>query len=489
MTLGPRSIAVGLCALLGASALAGCEVGPDFHPPPAPTVSGYAPGTDASGPQVAAQRFDPGLDVAGRWWTAFGSGELDDLVDQALKANPDAQAAQAALKAARETYLAQNGALLPTVDAGYNATAQKTSASIAPVLADNAQTFSLHTLQVTVGYTPDVFGGLRRASESAKAQAEAQRFQTEATYLTLTSNLVAAAIQAALLRDQIAANQALIRSDREVLEIMRRQLAAGEIARADLTVQETAVAQAEQALPPLQRQLAQQQDLIADLTGRFPSEAPAGTLSLKDLTLPAELPLSLPSKLVEQRPDIRAAEANLHSASAQVGVAIANRLPDITLSGSAGGAASRFTQMFSNGDTFWTVAGNVAQPIYQGGTLLHRQHVAEAQLSQAEAQYRSTVLSAFQNVADTLQALQTDAGAVQSAAEAEASATRSLEIARRQFAQGQVGSITVLNAEQACQQAVVARLQAEAGRLADTAALFQALGGGWWNRSETSAKL
>jgi NodT family efflux transporter outer membrane factor (OMF) lipoprotein len=488
LTSGSRSI-VGVAAAL---ALAGCEVGPTFHPPAPPAVGGYTPGpladpkTAAAG---AAQRFDQGLDVAGQWWTLFRSPELNALVERALKANPDIQAAQAALRAARETYRAQAGALSPTVDASYDLSSQQTSATLSPVLANNQQVFTLHTAQVTVGYTPDVFGGVRRQIESAKAQTEAQRFQTEATYLTLTSNLVAAAIQEAMLRDQIEATRALIKSDRDVLEIMRRQLALGEIARADVAAQETAVAQAEQTLPPLEKQLAQQQDLIADLTGTFPGQSTDPSISLASLTLPADLPVSLPSKLVEQRPDIRAAEANLHAASAQVGVAIANRLPNITLSAGAGGAATQFAQMFSHGDPFWSVAGDVVQPVFEGGALLHRQRNAEALLDQARAQYRSTVLSAFQNVADTLQALQADARSLQAAAAAEASAGDSLKIARRQFELGQVSSITVLGAEQAYQQAVISRLQAEASRYADTAALFQALGGGWWNRAETTDKL
>jgi NodT family efflux transporter outer membrane factor (OMF) lipoprotein len=212
-------------------------------------------------------------------------------------------------------------------------------------------------------------------------------------------------------------------------------------------------------------------------------------VSLADLTLPADLPLSLPSKLVEQRPDIQAAQANLHAASAQIGVAIAARLPSITLSANAGGMATNFAGLFSNGNEFWTVTGTAAQPIFEGGALLHRQRGAEAAYAQAQAQYRSTMLSAFQNLADTLQALQADARTLQSAAASEADARQSLDIARRQYALGQAGSIAVLNAEQAYQQALVTRVQAQGGRYTDTAALFQALGGGWWNRTETTAML
>lgn len=486
---GTRAITASLLLL----ALAACEVGPNFERPPPPQVAAYTPGaapaqtSSANAPGGVAQSFETGLDVAGEWWTAYRSPALNALVAQALKANPDVEAAQAALRGAREAYFAQQGALWPTVDASYNATGQKTSATIAPLLASNAELFSLHTAQLTVGYTPDVFGGVRRQIETNEAQAEAQRFQIEATYLALTSNLVAAAIQAAMLRDQIDATQKLIQADAEVLEMMRRQYARGELASADVAGQTAILAQAQQALPPLQKQLAQQNDLIADLTGQYPSEASPPAISLADLTLPADLPLSLPSKLVDQRPDVRAAEANLHAASAQVGVAIANRLPNITLSANAGGQATNIAALFSNGNTFWTLSGTIAQPIFEGGALLHRQRGAEAALDQAKAQYRSTVLSAFQNVADTLQALMSDASLLQTAAAGEDADLRGLDITRQQFVGGEAGAMAVLNAEATYRQAVSTRLAAEANRYADTAALFVALGGGWWNRAETAA--
>jgi len=487
-----RSTIGGLAAL----ALGGCAVGPNFHTPEPPKVSGYTreplPSETAAADVAtgsAAQQFVRDRDVPGQWWTLYRSPGLDALVEQALKANPDLEAAQAALRAAREAYYAQRAALLPQVGAGYNVTSARVGASIAPPLASNAELYTLHTAQLDVSYSPDVFGGVRRQVESAQAQADAQRFQTEATYLTLTTNVVGAAIQAAMLHDQIAATQTIIESDSEVLDIMRRQFALGEIGRGDVAAQEAALAQAEQTLPPLQKQYAQAEDLIADLTGRFPSETGPDNVSLSKLTLPVDLPLSLPSKLLEQRPDIRAAEANLHVASAQVGVAIANRLPNVTLTANVGGAATHIAQMFSSGNGFWTLSGTVLQPIFDGGALRHRQRGAEAAYDQAKAQYRSTVLAAFQNVADALQAIQSDATTLKAAAAGEASAAESLAIAKRQLAAGQVGAIVVLNAEQTYQQTVVTRVQAQASRYADTAALFQALGGGWWNRTETRESL
>jgi NodT family efflux transporter outer membrane factor (OMF) lipoprotein len=488
---GQRSIISGFAAL----ALGGCAVGPDFHTPAAPSVSGYTrepmapttPATDIAG--GAAQRFVADADVSGQWWTLYQSPALNALVERALKANPTLAAAQASLRAAREAYYAQRATLWPTVTGGYNLQRQKANETLAPPLTSNENLFTLNTAQLSISYTPDVFGGLRRQAENVRAQVDAQRFQTEATYLTLTTNVVAAAIQAAMLRDQIAATQAIIKSDSDVLVIMRRQFALGEIARGDVVAEEAALAQAQQTLPPLQKQLAQTEDLIANLTGRFPSEASADGVTMAGLTLPVDLPLSLPSKLVAQRPDIKAAEANLHMASAEVGVAIANRLPNITLSANGGGAATDIGQMFADGNVFWALSGTVLQPIFDAGALKHRQRGAEAAYDQARAQYSSTVLSAFQNVADTLQALQFDAATLKAAVVTERSAAESLAIAKQQLAQGQVNAIVVLNAQQTYQQALVVRLQSGANRYADTAALFQALGGGWWNRTETADAL
>jgi NodT family efflux transporter outer membrane factor (OMF) lipoprotein len=446
---------------------------------PLPPATGGAPtrgGRD--------QTFVQGQDVAGQWWTLFGSAALDDLVARALKANPDLAAAREALRQARENYLAQRGALLPSADAGFDASRQQASGTPAPVLSSNNNLFTLYTAQLTISYVPDLFGGVRRQTETAKAQAEAQRFETEATYLTLTTNVVAGAIQEASLAEQVAATRQVIKAEADVLGILRRQEALGQNSGLDVATQEAAVAQAEASLPPLEKQLAQQRDQLAYLTGRAPSEAVEPPLDLGSLTLPAALPVSVPSKLVEQRPDIRAAEANLHAASAEVGVAIANRLPNITLTANAGGTSTSLSNLFSQGNGFWGLAADVAQPIFQGGTLFHRQKAADAALAEAKAQYRAAVLAAFQNVADTLQALQADSRALAAAARAENSAQAALVITRRQLALGQVSGPSVLLAQQAQQQALVGRLQAEAGRYADTVALFQALGGGWWNRKD-----
>ncbi|HEX7156400.1 MAG TPA: efflux transporter outer membrane subunit, partial [Burkholderiaceae bacterium] len=399
----------------------------------------------------------------------------------ALKANPDLQAALAALRVAQENARAQYGTLLPAVDASYSPTRQKVADPLSSPLSSGQPLFSLHTAQVNVSYVADVFGANRRQVESLEAQEASQRFQLEAARVTLAANTVAAAVQLASLRAQIAATEHTIDESRQQLVLMHRQLDLGAIAEAAVVAQQAALAQTQAALPPLRRQLAQQRDLLAALSGSLPAEAEIEDFDLSDLQAPDSLPLSLPSNLVEQRPDVRAAEAQLHAASAQIGVATANMLPQITLGANAGGAATRFADLFTSGTGFWSIAAGVTQPLFQGGALLHRKRAAEAAFDQAAAQYRSTVITAFQNVADVLEAIRSDADALDSAQRAEQATAESLSVARRQMELGDIAYLALLAAEQAHQQALVALAQARAARLTDAAALFQALGGGWWN--------
>jgi len=470
--------------------LSGCAVGPDFVPPAAPDVHGYTPGplaprtATADTPGGQAQRFVRNLDLPGQWWTLFHSKGLNALVERALAANPDLQAAQAALRVARENVRAQQGALLPSVDATFSALRNLPPIG-GPIDNDTvAPTFNLFTTQLNVSYTPDVFGGTRRSIEALVAQEEQQRFLLEATYLTLTSNLAGAAVQEASLRGQIAATERIIKIERELLDLLRNQRTAGQIAESDVVVQEAALAQVEQTLPPLQKQLAQQRDLLAALAGGFPSDRLSARFELASLRLPRDLPVSLPAKLVEQRPDVRAAQANLHAAGALIGVAIANRLPNITLTAAAGSTAPAIDQLFASGSEFWAITGTVTQPIFHGGTLFHRELAAKATFDQAKAQYRSTVITAFQNVADALHAIHSDAVALQKAVASEHAAGRSLDIARRRMELGDINYLGLFIAQQTYQQAVLALALAKAARYADTVALFQALGGGWWNRAD-----
>jgi len=485
---------IGCLSLSLAALLAGCAVGPDFAPPPAPEVKGYTPEplaaktAAAAVPGGAAQSFVAGMDIPGQWWTLFHSEALNGLVEQALKANPSLQAAQAALRQAMENVYAQEGFYFPTIQASASPSRQQNTNTLAPTLNSGQPIFSLYTAQLAVSYTPDVFGANKRAVESLLAQADAQRFQLEATYLTLSSNVVAAALQEAGLRAQIAATQEVIKIESEQLAILQRQYGLGSISMADVAAQQATLAQIQATLPPLQKQLAIQRDLLSALTGRFPSQEPAERFELSGLQLPLELPVSLPSKLVEQRPDVQAAEANMHSASAEIGVAIANELPQLTLTASAGSTATKLANLFASGTGFWILAGNVAQTVFDGGTLLHKRRAADAALDQAAAQYRSAVISAFQNVADSLRALQFDADALKANAAAERAAADSLDIQRSQLRLGAISYLSLLTAEQAYQQAIINRVQAQTNRYADTAALFQALGGGWWNRNDSVMK-
>ena len=486
------SLLIGACLL----ALAGCAAGPDYVRPAATLPPTYtAAANDAATvasevPLGQAQSFVPERDIPAQWWELFHSQPLNDLVLASLKQNPNVDAAQAALRGAQENVYAQQGYFYPTVDAGFAPTRQKVAGTLASGASSGASYYNLYTAQVSVSYTADVFGGNRRQVESLKAQAEAQRFQLEATYLTLSSNVVGAAIQEAGLRGQIAATREIIADQTKLMEMFQRQYRLGQVAQADVAAQEAALAAAEATLPPLEKQLALQRDLLNALAGRFPSETLAAKFDLDSLQLPTELPLSLPSTLVEHRPDIRAAEEQLHAASAEVGVAAAARLPNITLGVSAyGSSALTLADLFKSGTGFWQLAGGITQPIFDGGTLKHRENAAQAAYDQAAAQYRATVLNAFQNVADSLQAIQSDAAALRAAAKAERAAARSLAIARRQLALGDISTLLLLGAEQAYQQAKLNLVQAQANRLQDTVALFQSLGGGYWNKPpETAAK-
>ncbi len=469
--------------------LAGCAVGPNFHRPAAPNTTGYTP--QALPPQVPVslseglpqQRFLEGLDIPAQWWELFHSERLNALIAQSIKVSPDLKAAQAALRAAVENVRAQQGLYFPNIQASFAASRQLNAVgTLSPTLSSGADIFNLYTPQVSVSYVLDVFGVNRRQVESLAAQAESQRFQLEATYLTLTSNVAAAAIQEAALRAQIAATRQVIGIEQEQLEVMRKSLSLGAIAEADVVAQEATLAQAQASLPPLVKQLDQQRVLLTVLVGRLPSDPPKETFELTDIALPAELPVSLPAKMIEQRPDVRSAEALLHAASAQVGVAIGNLLPQIALSGTAGSAATQMGQLFTAGNNYWSGGATLTQTLFAGGNLWHKKKAADALLDQAAEQYRSAVLTAFENVADALLAIEHDATVLGAQLRAERAAAQSLEIVRRQVSLGATSYLAVLNAEQTYQQAVIGLAQAQAARYSDTVALFQALGGGWWNR-------
>lgn len=495
--------------LLGA--VAGCAVGPRFHTPQAPPNAGYTPSPlpprTASTPVPGgdAQRFVMGQDIPYRWWEAFGSPAIDALVERAFRVNPTIAAAQAALRQAQEMVYAQQGYFYPSVSADYEFERQKLagnlSGSSAPGVQGNGTSitatqnpgptnlpnnvplyFNFHTATLTVGFVPDVFGLNRRKVESLDAEAQMQRFELEATCLSLAANVVASAIQEASTRAQLAATREILAHNETSLAIVRDKFNSGFATRIDLAAQEQQLALAKALLPPLQKQFEQNRDLLRMLVGNLPNQDIAETFELTSLSLPSQLPLSLPSKIIEQRPDVRAAQEQVRSANAQVGVAIASMLPQFNITGTVGGTATQFSQMFSSGGPFWTLIGDATQPLFEGGTLLHTKRAADQALRQAAAQYQNTVLTAYQNVADSLHALINDADALSAAAEAERAAKLTFELSHQRMQNGYADYLTELTAAMAYQQAVLGLVQAQATRFGDTAALYQALGGGWWNR-------
>ncbi len=479
-----------------ALALAACAVGPDFQPPappqgtdaahpytpvPLPAATASAPGTGGT-----AQRLALGQDVPAMWWQLFHSPALDRLVRSALERSPTLAAAQAALRQAQEQYAADaGGKTLPAVTGQAGAERQRASQVASSV--PGGIVYSLYNASVNVTYSIDAFGAARRELEGLQAGIDVQRWQVEAAYLSLTANLVTAAIQESSLRGQLQAAQEVIAAQQKSLAVVEQQAALGAVPRQSVLAQRTQLAQTRATLPALEKALAQTRQQLAVYAGRLPGDADLPAFTLDSLQLPQDLPLTLPSALVRQRPDVQASEALLHAASAQVGVATANLYPQITLSGSAGLQSAKLDSLFDHASTAWSLGGGLLAPIFNGGALQARRRAAEAAYDQALAQYRLTVLNAFLNVADTLRALDSDATALQTQADAAALAQQSLDLVEQQYRAGAVGVLALLDAERSVQSTRIGLVQAQAARYADTAALFQALGGGWWHRGELAA--
>lgn len=508
-----------LSIALACAMLSGCMVGPDYVRPELPQSQGYSstalPAQTVASESAtgAAQRFAIASDIRSDWWTLFKSPALNTLIEQAFAASPTIEAAKRALKVAQENVYAQQGFFFPTVAANYTPSRTKLPGNLAAnapgvqgdgsVIAGYQGTpaseggtapfnggtiFNFHTAQFTVGFVPDVFGANMRAVESLQAQVSVQHYQLQAAYVTLATNIVAAAFQDALLRKQIAITREMIDDNQAAVALVQRQHKAGFASQLDLSMQQSALGQVRQLLPPLQKQFEQNRDLLKVLAGLTPDQEIVG-FNLDELALPDELPVTLPARLVEQRPDVRVAEEQLRSANAQIGVARAARLPQFLINGSIGGTASNFNQMFwSSSGVFFDLILGITQPIFDGGTLKHREYAASETMRQAAAQYRSTVLVAFQNVADTLHAIEADARALQVAEELTGAARSAYDLTKRQHANGYLDRLALINAQQTYRQALLNSAQAQANRLGNSAALFQALGGGWWNRPELIAK-
>lgn len=467
----------GVCGL-AALHLAGCTVGPDYHRPEAPSV------TSLTRQPADTMRTAAPDEIPRDWWKAYESPRINALVELALSRNPSVEAGVANLRAAQEIVNAQRGLFYPSVQAGYSAARQNTGSVLSPPLTSGDTIFNLRTAQLNVGFVPDVFGGNRRQVESLQASASSQQYQLEALKITLASNVVAAAIQERLLTEQIGIAENAIRVAAEQLQQLKGLHASGYSNGLDLAQQQVAYVQTVALLPPLQKQLEQTRNLLAVLCGQLPSaQLPGGALD--DIHVPAALPTILPSSLVERRPDVQAAQEQLHASRAQIGVAVANMLPQISLSANLAYSSNPLAGLFSNDSKSWGLLGGLTQPLFAGGALRARKRGAEATAEAAQAQYQSVVLTAFQNVADTLYALEADGRSLAATRDVESANQQLLGHTQRQFEQGYSSRLVLLAAQQSLLQSQLARTASNAAYLGDTVSLFQALGGGW-RRSDTS---
>ncbi len=487
-----KAAALVLAVLLMAAILpAGCTVGPSFRRPQAPETKRYTasalPAKTQSSPVAggSAQSFMPGKEIPARWWRLFHCPPLDRLERMALARSRTLAAAQAALREAYENERAQSGALLyPKIDATASGVRQKFSGASFGQPGQPGIIFNLFNASATVSYLFDIFGGSRRQLEALGAQVDYQRFKMEGAYITLTANVATTAVQEASLRAQIAVTKEMLADQEARLRIVERQLALGGASLSDVLAQRTQVAQTRAGLPPLEKALSEARHQIAVLAGVLPgSSGGLPAVEIETLKLPRRLPVSLPSVLVRRRPDIRASEALLHAASAQIGVATADMLPQLTFSGSIGTETTKVEDLFGKDTSVWSFGMSLLQPLFHGGELLAKRRAAVDAYEQALAQYQETILEAFQNVADVLRALDRDASTLKAQAQAWAASKASMEVTSKQFKLGAVSFLQLLNAERQYQQTRINLVQARAARLADTAALFQALGGGWWNRT------
>jgi NodT family efflux transporter outer membrane factor (OMF) lipoprotein len=485
--------------------LSSCTFGPDFQRPPAPDAKHYSPqkvfDKTASAPGLLGdqQVFNTNATIPFDWWTLFQSEQINSLIERALKNNPDIESAQASLREAQEYANAQRGILFPSLSLSYMPSRNKIAGNLsssAPGPQANGDViqqpspqptyYNFHVTQLNVGFVPDVFGLSRRQIESADALVAIQKFQLEAAHITLASNVFAVAVQQAMLRTQIDTATKMLDINQQQITILNSQFKHGLVSLADVAAQENLLASAQQALIPLELQLQKNRNLLAALLGNLPDQEVSEVIDLAALHLPLELPMTLPSTLVEQRPDVRAAEEQLHYASAQAGVAIANRLPLFNITAAIGGMADTPAWMFKSGGSFFNLSADISQVIFDGGALRAKSRAAQAALIRAGAQYRGTVITAVQNVADTLFTLQSDAENVKASAGSARASENIFKINQKQYEHGAINYQTLLASQQAYESSLLNLTQAQAARLIDTAGLYQALGGGWWSR-QTSA--
>ncbi|MGN6669740.1 MAG: efflux transporter outer membrane subunit [Trinickia sp.] len=478
----PR-LAATLFALAAVLVCGGCAVGPDFKAPAAPVAASITPEPLPDKTQAtpvaggAAQRFDPAAALSSQWWTAYGSDRLNRLVADAFANSPTIASAQAALRVAQEQLNAQRGALFPSVGGSAGVTREKINGAEQGFPQAGSFLFTLYNASVSLSYDFDVFGGVRRGIEAQQAGRDAQREELQATYQTLAANVVTAAVLEASLRAQIEATRELVASAQHEVDLSRQDFELGGAARSDVLSAESNLASVQATLPPLSQQLSAARSQLAVYLGKAPSEYDEGQFDLASLQLPLDIPVTMPSEIVRQRPDVRRAEALLHEASAQIGVATANMLPKIGLTGSYGDSSTSVRSLFTS--NVFSLAGNITQPLFQGGALNAKRRAAVAAYDQSLAQYRQTVLLAFKNVSDALRALDTDAQTLAAQYRAQAAAADSLHLIEQRFGLGGANHLELLTAQQQYQRARIAYVQALAARYQDTAALFLALGGDW----------
>lgn len=453
--------------------VSGCTVGPDFVPPAAPPVDRYTAGAEPTATISANEETQ----------RSFSSPKLDLVIQEALSNNATLQAAQASLRQSQERLKAGFGVFYPQADAGFDATRQKFSPARFGQ-SSQGSIFSLYTLEGTVSYTLDVFGGERRAVEGLQSQVDFQRYAVLAAYLTLSGNVVNAVVAGAAYRALIESTQELIDLEKEQIRLAEIQAQAGTVPYSDVLSLRTQLSATEATLAPLRQNVSQTEHLLAILTGRVPAQWAPPQVDLKDLKLPGDLPVTLPSNLVRQRPDILVAEAQLHGASAQIGVATAALFPSFTLSGTYGVNNNSIENLFNKSSTFWSLGGSVLAPLFHGGTLWYERRAAIEGYEQSLAVYRQTVLAALGQVAHVLRALEHDAQALRAQSQAVDTSEEVMRLVQDNYRAGIANYLQVLIANAQNHQARIGYVQASALRLQDTVALFVALGGGWWNMGE-----
>lgn len=477
-------------ALFSAFLLVACAAGPDFEQPSlsnqAKLTQGAFPEKLTTVPNIvggSSQTYVDGLNLPSNWWALFRSTDLNQIVETALHKNPSLQAADAALRTAQASAQAQTGIYYPSVGLSAGVVRQQVPAAYYGQAGGDLAPYNLYNANVSVSYKVDLFGSSRRLVESARAQAEYQQFQLEATYLTLTTNVVNAAIREAAQREQLEATQTILQSQQNLAKLIEQQFAIGTVSKIDTSSQNTLVANSQSQLYSFDKNLSVTRNMLVAYTGSYPGSANLPQFRLASLQLPSEIPKIIPSDLVRQRPDIRAAEAALKASNAQVGVATANLLPQLNLSASYGSQALTTAALFGPGSTMWTLGASIFQPIFQGGTLRAQRDAAKAAYDQAAANYEGTVVNAFQEVANALKSLEVAANTLASAASAEKNAGINLNLVTQQYKLGTTNYLVVLNSQTQYQQAKINLIQAQADRYTSTAALYAAIGGGWWNRT------